>query len=51
MFDFLTAAEWELSRNWLGTAGGVIALLIGASTYRRNVKIKSGNKRASSTRN
>lgn len=40
MFEFLTAAEWELLRNWLGTVGGVIALLIAASTYRRNVKIK-----------
>jgi hypothetical protein len=40
MFAFLTAAEWDTLRNWLGTIGGVIALLIGASTYRRNVRIK-----------
>ena len=40
MFDILSPAEWDALRNWLGTIGGVVALLIASSTYRRNVRIK-----------
>ncbi|MCX2950877.1 hypothetical protein [Lentzea sp. NEAU-D7] len=36
----MTAAAWELVRNWLGTIGTISALLIAAFTYRRNIKIK-----------
>jgi hypothetical protein len=40
-FFGLTAQEqWETARNWLATIGGLIALLIAANTYRRNVKNK-----------
>jgi len=40
MVDLPTAAEWDMVRNWLTTTGGVAALLVAASTYRRNVRIK-----------
>lgn len=39
-FGLLTPAQWEVLRNWLATAGGLIALLIAANTYRRNVNVK-----------
>lgn len=31
---------FEILRNWLVTAGGLVALLIATNTYRRNVKVK-----------
>lgn len=36
----LTPTQWEALRNWLTTVGGLIALLIAANTYRRNVRFK-----------
>jgi hypothetical protein len=39
-FGLLTPAQWEAWRNTLATLGGLIALLIAANTYRRNVRVK-----------
>lgn len=39
-FGLMTPAQWDALRNWLTTVGGLIALLIAANTYRRNVRIK-----------
>ncbi|SDS53247.1 hypothetical protein [Microterricola viridarii] len=36
----LTSNEWDALRNWLATIGGLVALLIAANTYSRNVRIK-----------
>ena len=36
----LTPAQWDAWRNWLATIGALVALSIGALTYRRNVKLK-----------
>ena len=40
LFGLLTPTQWDALRNWLATVGGLIALLIAANTYRRNVRIK-----------
>ncbi len=40
MVDFLTSLDWDSIRNWLATIGGLVALLIAANTYRRNVRFK-----------
>ena len=40
MLDFLTAPGVDGLRNWLATIGGLVALLIAANTYRRNVRNK-----------
>lgn len=40
MVEFLTSPAWDGLRNWMGTVGGVVALLIAALTYRRNIKLK-----------
>jgi hypothetical protein len=40
MFDLLTPDQWDSLRSWLATIGGLVALLIAANTYRRNVRIK-----------
>jgi hypothetical protein len=40
IFGLLQPAQWDALRNWLATAGGLIALLIAANTYRRNVRVK-----------
>jgi hypothetical protein len=40
MVEFLTSPEWDGLRNWLATIGGLVALLIAANTYRRNVRNK-----------
>lgn len=39
-FALMTPDQWEILRNWLATIGGLVALLIAANTYRRNVKMK-----------
>lgn len=39
-FALTVPEQWETARNWLATIGGLIALLIAANTYRRNVKNK-----------
>lgn len=39
-FGLLSPTQWDALRNWVTTAGALIALLIAANTYRRNVKIK-----------
>jgi hypothetical protein len=39
-FALTEPEQWEVARNWLATIGGLIALLIAANTYRRNVKNK-----------
>lgn len=39
-FGLLTPDQWDALRNWLATIGGIIALLIAANTYRRNVRIR-----------
>ena len=36
----LTPAQWDSWRNWVTAVGGLIALFIATSTYRRNVRIK-----------
>ena len=36
----MTSDKWESLRSWLATVGGLVALLIAANTYRRNVRIK-----------
>lgn len=36
----LTPEQWEATRNWLATIGGLIALLVALNTYRHNVKNK-----------
>lgn len=36
----LTPVQWDSLRNWLTTIGGLVALLIAANTYRRNVRVK-----------
>jgi hypothetical protein len=40
LLEILSAEQWETTRNWLGTAGGLIALLFAARTYVRDVKNK-----------
>jgi len=44
MFDWflglLTPAQWDAWRGWLTTSGGLLALVIATSTYRRNGKIR-----------
>lgn len=39
-FGLPSLVQWEALRNWLTTIGGLVALLIAANTYRRNVRIK-----------
>lgn len=36
----LATLPWDEIRNWLSAVGGLVALLIAANTYRRNVRIK-----------
>jgi hypothetical protein len=37
----LTPAQWDVWRGWITTLGGLVALLIALSTYRRNVRTKN----------
>lgn len=36
----LSPSQWDSWRNWLATIGGIVALLIAALTYQRNVRNK-----------
>jgi hypothetical protein len=36
----LTAAQWDAWRNWLATAGGLIALIVATRTYSLNSRTK-----------
>jgi len=40
VLGLLTPEQWDALRNTITAVGGLIALFIGVSTYRRNVKLK-----------
>ena len=40
-FGLLTPVQWDVWRGWITTLGGLIALIIAVSTYRRNVRLKN----------